>query len=115
MSPKIRRGPRSSNQICLVHGPKGSKGSGFRGYIGVYRGIWGLGFRVHVPNNEVLGYWVVVIIVLALGLLGTWTLRVVNSFREGRMHWVPARAGAIYGVKRSGGLSYFEKSASTYL
>ena len=35
----------------------------------MYKGIWGLGFRfrVHVPNNLVLGIWVIVIIVQVLG------------------------------------------------
>ena len=33
----------------------------------VYKGIWGLGFRVHVPNNKGLGFWVIVIIVQVLG------------------------------------------------
>ena len=33
----------------------------------VYQGIWGLGFRVHVPNIWALGFWVIVIIVLVLG------------------------------------------------
>ena len=34
--------------------------------------------RVQVPNNQVLGFWVVVIIVQVFGkykFLGTWTLR----------------------------------------
>ena len=30
-------------------------------------GFWGLGFRVHVPNNLVLGIWVIGIIVQVLG------------------------------------------------
>ena len=33
----------------------------------VCRGIWGLGFRVQVPNNWVFGTWVIVIIVQILG------------------------------------------------
>ena len=35
--------------------------------MGLYRDIWGLGFRVQVPSNWVLGIWVIVIIVLVLG------------------------------------------------
>ena len=34
---------------------------------GVYKGIWGLGFRVQEPNNQVLGFRVITIIVQALG------------------------------------------------
>ena len=39
---------------------------------GAYRCIWGLGikglgFRVPAPNNSVLGYWAIVIIVQVLG------------------------------------------------
>ena len=33
----------------------------------VYKGIWGLGFGVHVPNNKGLGFGVKVIIVQVLG------------------------------------------------
>ena len=39
--------------------------------------------RVHVPNDQVLAFWVIVIIVqvlgkyMIIGLLGTWTLRVM--------------------------------------
>ena len=39
-------------------------------YIGIYReyrDTWGLGFRVHVPNHEVLGFWVKVIEIQVLG------------------------------------------------
>ena len=32
-----------------------------------YKGMWGLGFRAHVPNNEVLRIWLIVILVQALG------------------------------------------------
>ena len=39
----------------------------YRGYIGVYKGIWGLGFGVQVPNDEVLGFWVIAISVQVLG------------------------------------------------
>ena len=33
------------------------------GYTGIHKG---LGFRVHVPNDQVLGIWVMVIIVQVL-------------------------------------------------
>ena len=33
----------------------------------VYKGIWGLGFRVHVLNNWVLRVWVIVMMVQVLG------------------------------------------------
>ena len=34
-----------------------------RGYLGIYIYICGyIGFRVHLPNNQVLGIWVIVII-----------------------------------------------------
>ena len=36
-------------------------------YIYIHRGIDVLGFRVQVPNNQVLGFWVTVVIVLVLG------------------------------------------------
>ena len=46
------------------------QGLRFRVYWG-YIGIRGLGFRVslrvHVPNNLVLGFWVIIVIVQVLG------------------------------------------------
>ena len=47
--------------------------------------------RVHVPNNWVLGIWVIVIVVqvlVSIGLLGTWTLRVNEFARAAMGMWV---------------------------